>query len=71
MLMGLEQISLELPCLQRDFNKWDTKCDISAPVIMDVEDDWFGFEEAENHSRTIVHLDLDCFYAQVEDLIWI
>ena len=33
---------------------------------MDGEDYWSGFEEAENHSRTIIHLDLDCFYAQVE-----
>ena len=38
---------------------------------MDAEDYWSGFEEAENHSRTIIHLDLDCFYAQVEYLIQI
>jgi len=36
---------------------------------MDVEEDnWSGLCEAEDHSRTIVHLDLDCFYAQVEEL---
>ena len=36
---------------------------------MDVEDNWSGLDEAEDHSRTIVHLDLDCFYAQVEELL--
>ena len=36
---------------------------------MDAEDYWSGFEEAENHSRTIIHLDLDCFYAQVEEVL--
>ena len=37
--------------------------------VMDVEEDnWSGLCEAEDHSRTIVHLDLDCFYAQVEEL---
>lgn len=43
--------------------------EIRKSLIMDVEEDnWSGLCEAEDHSRTIVHLDLDCFYAQVEEL---
>ena len=40
----------------------------SVLVTMDIEEDWSGQEEADDHSRTIVHLDLDCFYAQVEEV---
>ena len=43
--------------------------EIRKSLKMDVEEDnWSGLCEAEDHSRTIVHLDLDCFYAQVEEL---
>ena len=36
---------------------------------VEMEEEWLGVQEIDDHSRTIVHFDLDYFYGQVEEVL--
>ena len=41
----------------------------SKEINVEMEEEWFGVQEIDDHSRTIVHFDLDYFYGQVEEVL--
>ena len=41
----------------------------SKEMNVEMEEEWLGVQEIDDHSRTIVHLDLDYFYGQVEEVL--
>ena len=41
----------------------------SKEMNVEMEEEWLGVQEIDDHSRTIVHFDLDYFYGQVEEVL--
>ena len=38
-------------------------------INVEMEEEWLGVQEIDDHSRTIAHFDLDYFYGQVEEVL--
>ena len=41
----------------------------SKEMNVEMEEEWLGVQEIDDHTRTIVHFDLDYFYGQVEEVL--